>query len=248
MNASELWNRHVSLPLESFDLHPITLSNIESLVVEYFPKDYNDVEKQMALSANKGTIIKYIIDHLDDLNYKDAEKLLFSVDSFNRPEILYLMASLVDSKDWLRLFRDFWTQCDSCSLYHNEYKEVLLAHKIETIREVTHSEDDIKFYNALPETFEVYRGTFVDERFAGGISWTTDRDVAEKFEAGYQSFANNGPMVYRYRINMTDEKFDLLKDIAKSGTAVLTRTVNKSEVFVNTSRGEHEIFVIGDIA
>lgn len=243
--ASELWNRHVSIPLESFDLHPITLSNIESLVLDYFPKDYTDVEKQMALSANKGTIIKYILDHLEELNHHDAEKVLFSVDSFNRPEILYLMASLVNGKEWLQLFRDFWTQCDSCSLYHNEYKEVLLAHKIETIRAITHNEDDINFYNSLPEKFEVYRGTFVDVRFAGGISWTTDRDVAEKFEYGYQNFANNGPMVYRYRTNMTDEKFDLLKDIAKSGTAVLTRTVNKSDVFVNTSRGEREIFVLG---
>ena len=231
--------------LESFDLHPITLSNIESLVLDYFPKDYTDVEKQMALSANKGTIIKYILDHLEELNHHDAEKVLFSVDSFNRPEILYLMASLVNGKEWLQLFRDFWTQCDSCSLYHNEYKEVLLAHKIETIRAITHNEDDINFYNSLPEKFEVYRGTFVDVRFAGGISWTTDRDVAEKFEYGYQNFANNGPMVYRYRTNMTDEKFDLLKDIAKSGTAVLTRTVNKSDVFVNTSRGEREIFVLG---
>ena len=243
--ASELWNRHVSIPLESFDLHPITLSNIESLVLDYFPKDYTDVEKQMALSANKGTIIKYILDHLEELNHHDAEKVLFSVDSFNRPEILYLMASLVNGKEWLQLFRDFWTQCDSCSLYHNEYKEVLLAHKIETIRAITHNEDDINFYNSLPEKFEVYRGTFVDVRFAGGISWTTDRDVAEKFEYGYQNFANNGPMVYRYRTNMTDEKFELLKDIAKSGTAVLTRTVNKSDVFVNTSRGEREIFVLG---
>lgn len=244
-NASKLWERHVLLPLESFNLHPIALSNIESLIVDYFPNDYNDMEKQIALSANKGTIIKYILSHLDELKQDDAEKLLYSVDSFNRPEILYLMASLVDSKEWLNLFRTSWTQCDSCSLYHNEFKEILLSYSIDTIREITHDDDDIAFYNSLPETFEVYRGTFVDERFAGGISWTTDRSIAEKFEYGYQSFANNGPIVYRYRTNMTNEKFDLLKDISQAGTTVLTRIVKKSDVFVNSSRGEHEIFVLG---
>lgn len=244
MNALDLWSRHVSVPLSTFELDAETLSVIKELVTQYFPQSYADLDKSRALSANKGIIINYIVSKLDDLSESDAESLLYSVDSFNRPELLKKLASCVSGDAWLRLFRQVWTQCDSCSLYHEDFKYILNTYSLDRIKSFAHDESDTEFYNSLPETFEVYRGTFIDSRFAGGISWTTDRSIAEKFETGYKSFANNGPMAYRYRVNMSDEKFDLLKDIATSGTTVLTRTVNKADIFVNTSRGESEILVI----
>ena len=48
----------------------------------------------------------------------------------------------------------------------------------------------------------------------------------------------------RYRCNTSNDKFDLLKDIAKSGVELLEMKVKKTDIFVNTSRGESEIFVL----
>ena len=127
---------------------------------------------------------------------------------------------------------------------YNQFIEILNQYSLDYIRENTHDDDDKLFYDSLSEEFTVYRGTFIDDRFKGGISWTVDKAVAEKFKKGYQSFKDGGLMMMRYRCNTSNDKFDLLKDIAKSGVELLEMKIKKSDIFVNTSRGESEIFVL----
>lgn len=247
MNIVPLWNKYFSADIEELQLSKKSLHVIEQLIIDYLPTDSVD-QRHMFVSANRGHIMKYaVLQSNAIITEENADKILSHLDSFNRPEVLYLLFEKTDRIVWLNLFRSFWTMCDSCSLYHEEFKSILRSYDIEEIRSITHNDDDIEFYNSLPETFEVYRGTFNDSRFAGGISWTTDIKVAEFFQNGYENFKNNGPMVFRYKFNMNDDKFNLLKEIAESGTSVLTRTVNKKDIFVNTNRGENEIFIIGEL-
>lgn len=244
MEIYSLWNKHFSSSLESLDVSQNTLDILNKLITEYLPKDHTDFQKQLFVSANRGMICNYLVDSIDVIDFKNASKMLFDVDSFNRPELLVKFSDMIDKSYWLKLFNDFWTMCDSCSIYHEEFKEAFSKYTIEELRNEIHSDEDKEFYDSLPDVIEIYRGTFNDIRFSQGISWTLDKDVANRFMMGYKSFAENGPMVYRYKMNMTQDKFDLLKDISEEGVSVLTRTVNKKDIFLMTSRGEHEVIVL----
>ena len=52
-------------------------------------------------------------------------------------------------------------------------------------------------------------------------------------------------MSIRYKHNMDSDTYELIMDIAKSGTSLKSMIVKKSDIFVNTSRGELEIIVRG---
>lgn len=235
----------LKLDYDSYGLSKFDKEVVMDMIQELIPFDVNDnVLKILNVNANRNFILLYIVEHSKTLSVEEANFFLYSCDSFGRPEILHTLHSKVGQIEWLKLFRDFWTMCDSCSLYHKEFKEILKSYNIKTLRRHIHTTEDNAFYNDLPEEFEVYRGTFLDERFKYGISWTTDYEVASKFELGYRNFSIGGPMIYRYKTNMRPEVFSIMEDIGKHGTDILHMYVNKSSVFVLTSRGEKEIIVL----
>ena len=84
------------------------------------------------------------------------------------------------------------------------------------------AEADPEFYDSLPETLTVYRGA--DRScIEAGVSWTTDRHVAEGFARGHRLLFNPDPVV-------------------------ATATVRKSEIFAATNgRQESEILCLPDI-
>ena len=234
----------LNLDYDSYGLTEFDQSVVKDMIEELLPSSFEDIEKVVKAGSNINLISLYIVEHSITLSVEDAKEFLFMVDSFGRPEILHTLHSKIDKIEWLHLFRDFWTSCDSCSLYHEEFRSILKSYNIRTIRRHIHTDEDKIFYKSLPEEFEVYRGTFSDERFRHGISWTTDYDIADRFERGYRNFAEGGPMIYRYRSGMRDEIFSLMQNIALQGTEVLHKLVDKSSVFVLTSRGEREVFVL----
>lgn len=237
----------------SFDLNKLELSNFDRDILfemceAYIPQSFmnESPEKLIHASANRTLIVLFMVEHAQVKHIPSdiVETLLYSVDSFGRPEVLQALHDKVDSIYWLKLFANYWTMCDSCSLYHTRFKEIFSNYSIETIRQEIHSEEDWEFYNSLPEVFTAYRGTFLDERFKGGLSWTTNQDVAKRFEYGYFNFAKKGPMLFRYQSNMRPEIFKTMLEIAEGGTAVLQADFFKEDVFVLTSRSESEILVI----
>lgn len=235
----------LNLDYDSYGLSIFDKEVVKDMILELLPASLNDeIEKVIYATANRNLIILYIVEHSKTLSVDEAKEFLYMADSYGRPEILYSLHSKVDPIKWLKLFRDFWTMCDSCSLYHKEFKEILKTYNIKALRRHIHTAEDAAFYNDLPEEFEIYRGTFLDEQFKDGISWTTDYEVAAKFELGYRNFSMGGPMVYRYKTNMRPEVFSIMEDIGKNGTDILHKYVKKSSVFVLTSRGEKEVFVL----
>lgn len=238
---------HFNFMIEKFDINHSDLTKLEEMIHTYLENSDNDPRLMMLYAANKGKVLNLLVQSIrSNISSNNADNILLSADSFSRPELLINIARILNKEDWLLLFREFWTSCDSCSLYHNEFRKILNTYSIEEIRNLTHQDYDIEFYNSLPEEITIYRGTFIDERFCDGLSWSTEESVAIKFMEGYKSFKNGGPMMMRYRFNMDDKKFNLLKDISLKGVAVLSKVVNKKDVFVNTSRNEYEVFVLGD--
>lgn len=231
--------------IDDFKIDPDTIKVINEIISEYFPQSDNDVQKLMSVSANKNTVMKHVILSANcTIDIKTAEAALIDVDSFGRANILHNISRIVSKDDWLALFKSNWHMSDSCSLFHEEFREILSTYDMSYIRETIHDELDREFYDQLPETFTVYRGTFIDEDFAQGISWTTDKEVASRFMLGYQSFADKGGMYYRYASNIDHGLLEKMNEIAESGVTVLERTVNKADVFVTTSRGESEVILL----
>lgn len=240
-------NPYFNFEIEKFDIKSSDLTKLEEMIDNFLKKSENDPHLMMMYSANKGKVLNTMVQSIrTNISFNDADNILLSADSFSRPELLINISRILSKEDWLLLFRENWTTCDSCSLYHNEFRKILKTYSIEEIRNLTHQDYDVEFYDSLPEEITIYRGTFIDERFCKGLSWSTEESVAIKFMEGYKSFKNGGPMMMRYRFNMDDQKFNLLKDISLKGVTVLSKVVNKKDIFVNTSRDEYEILVLGE--
>jgi len=74
-----------------------------------------------------------------------------------------------------------------------------------------------ELYKGLPAKFTIYRGQDADSPI--GLSWTTDKTVAEGFARGHRFMNNHNPVV-------------------------LSKTVRKSSVaFVSQSRSESEVIL-----
>lgn len=231
--------------LLNFTLDDDVISVINEIVLDYFPHDMSDLQKTHSLTVNKNAVLFYLVTNTQNkISFDVAQTVLNDSDSFGRPKILYALSSIVDKHDWLKLFKSNWHMSDSCSLYHEEFRDIFSRYSIDEIRNIVHDEDDIEFYESLPDTFVVYRGTFVDEDFACGISWTTNEEVAEKFKFGYENFAAKGGLYFRYLMNIDSDTLDRMNEIAESGVTVLQKTVNKKDIFVTTSRGESEVIVL----
>lgn len=196
------------------------------------------------LPSDKYTKISNLFDLVTSSTYEEANKFLAIIDSFLRAELLYKMYYLLSDKlEWLKLFGEYWTSCDSCSLYSKEYNKILKSFDIDVIKQTIYTDSDLKFHNSLPDLITVYRGTFLDPRFIDGISWTTDKSVADRFYQGYNN-VSSGLMGLRYKFNLPESKFLEFLDIAKQGCDVISIIVPKHDIFVVTARSEDEIIVL----
>lgn len=237
-----IFRQYFSFDLNEVDLGQDIIEEINTIITNDFPTNHEDFLKLISLKFNKERVIHLILENSNEMSYNVADAILLTLDSFMRPKALIKLYGLLDRKDWAKLFQETWTMCDSCSLYHSEFNFILNQYSIQELRELCHTESDDAFYDSLPDEFEIYRGTFDDPRF-DGISWTTSLEVAQRFKDSYENVAEGGAMAIRYKHNMDSDTYDLIMDIAKSGTSLKTMLVKKSDVFVNTSRGELEIIV-----
>jgi hypothetical protein len=117
-------------------------------------------------------------------------------------------------EDYWETLADVWT--DSENIHQNQLRWKELFESDRKNKQSFMSEDDLKFFNDLPEEITVYRGC-TDGLNEEGFSYTTERDQAEWF-------ANR---------------------FSKANPKVIERTIKKEEVFAYTnSRGENEIIII----
>lgn len=243
----ENMKRHFNIDVSSFEIDS-DMSNVINMTIEsYLPRGDDpqlELSRYHALAANKSNIITFFINSIDSITYKDADHLMTSLDSFGRPYNLSLLYNCMDRLDWLRLFKETWTMCDSCSLYHDNFRHILNQYTLDEIRTHIQNDDDRIMYDSLPDIVDIYRGTFVHDDFRHGLSWTTDIKVAEQFANGYKSFAEKGPMYFRYMCNMDLDTLNRLTDIASDGVVTLKGQIDKSNIFVITNRGESEIIVL----
>jgi len=113
------------------------------------------------------------------------------------------------------VFCNLWSACDA-TWWHQE----LLIFVLRRYAPAILSDDERKIFDALPERVQVYRGCS-RERIKG-VSWTTERHIAEQFARGHRMIRVPDPVI---------------------ASAVIA----KSDIFItNNDRDEHEVLLDPD--
>ncbi len=91
-----------------------------------------------------------------------------------------------------KLFKDIWSSCDDTDGYRPEITEFFIeCFDVQEPPVVGLGEE--AWFGHLPERFRIYRGCDISR--IGGMSWTTDKEIALSFALGHRQFKNPDPVV-----------------------------------------------------
>lgn len=122
------------------------------------------------------------------------------VDSKNRAERMLSLTWLADEEVFWRVFHGYWSGCDD-TWYLREHLLNIMPNITDAASEYW-SEEQRRFFDDLPEMVTLYRGCSVDRVL--GISWTTDRKVAEGFARGHRGIRVPDAVIAQARISKRD--------------------------------------------
>lgn len=113
---------------------------------------------------------------------RDICERLILFDSQNRTRELLYATIVVPTHVFWPVFLEEWTRCDCVWPYKGWFLESLRRNQRRQPARPYMSADAALVYDALPPLLTVYRGC---ARYrVRGLSWTTDREIAEKFARG----------------------------------------------------------------
>jgi hypothetical protein len=166
---------------------------------------------------------------MKSITYQQGLDTLRSKDSYSRlPTILDMHRSMRETV-WLKLLGDSWTSCDNISI-HAEYLRAILSGKFNARPMMTSSE--WRHLNALPETVTIFRGC--GSHNLSGLSWTTERTIAEKF-----------PFLNRYRVR--DPQL-IIATVAKRDIVAFKNDRDESEVIALRPEVESIESLVAEVA
>lgn len=143
----------------------------------------------------------------------EAEQAADLANSAERLDVVMEYFWSLPRLDWFALLGRQWTCCDNIACWRSELRRILVAASREELDAMMDAEE-IEALAALPERITVYRGCYAINR--AGLSWTTDRAVAERF-----------PRLIRYRL---------------PGQPILRMgAVRRARAVLKLNRGEQEI-------
>jgi hypothetical protein len=126
----------------------------------------------------------------------NAINKLYMASSEKRLECFLYNCSEVqaEGRDFWPIFTEMWSMCDSTWEYRNAILKLLRKHA-KTRATCDRREDEMAFYNELPERITVYRGC--SKMRQRGLAWTTERGVAEGFAKGLRQIEVPEPVVLK---------------------------------------------------
>lgn len=111
------------------------------------------------------------------LEEKDFEGFLLQFDNITKLDAFLLIKNLIPKrKQAVKLFKEIWTLAEIQYKRSEDFKKLFIEYRNDIM-----SKNEITYYDNLPEMATIYRGTRVSPEIDSGISWTTDKEVAEKF-------------------------------------------------------------------
>ena len=126
------------------------------------------------------------------------------INSTNRlPEMLNLLDDCADREVGWSVFHKVWNSCDATWNYCDDlmnFIDTMGIHSEEQTGPPTDylSPEDREAFEALPNIIPIYRGCSLSKVY--GLSWTTDRKIAEKFASGHRGISLVDPVIASLRI------------------------------------------------
>jgi len=154
---------------------------------------------------------------------KAARERLRFCNSYNRLDTLIVLADIFDGhllepSEWLRLLGEEWSICDNIAQWSFALDDTPfsdLAEYPESWRHCMMTPDELAALNALPPLVTVWRGCYAHNK--RGLSWTLDRDVAQRF-----------PLLHRYR--HVGQPLLIRAEVARDQILALKLDRNEAEV------------------
>lgn len=187
------------------------------------------------------TATRYAIEQKLTLDFKSANKLLSFMDSYNRPAYLLQLHKIFSFDQWMKLFVDSWTNCDGCSMYISEFKEIFKNKSMPELMKTYFDEEHYNKWLELPDQVTVYRGAF--ESCQEGLSWSLNEEIAVCFANQYISMTNKGASYLRAMTQMNEEGMKLIDEKLGQGVSVYSMNVKKADCLLFVDRNEEEVFV-----
>lgn len=243
---------YLQVSIHDFDL--IDSERVSEALLAFCEKHFNpfsairgksmDLTLMDGMIQKKTTLAEYLIKYSrDELKYETGKNLLGFSDSYCRMYLLLQLYDHMNHDDWFKLFFENWESCDGCSIYSNELIDIFEEHDLEDLRQTYFSPEQKATYDALPDQITIYRGSLHSPASNVGLSWTTDREVAEKFAYSALSLIQGRGMMFRMAINMLASEFKKIADVNAEEACILKLIVNKKDVLIFNGRGEDEIFL-----
>jgi hypothetical protein len=143
--------------------------------------------------------IDEIVQKLEDRQlFHEKVEFLPLCDSYERIYALVLVLPHAPTPtDVLKIFLDWWSYCDAPWPERSHLSEILRTACAKVAIADLLPPNERAFYDSLPDVVPVWRGC--ERGHERGMSWTTDRSVAERFAIGKRC-VNHAPTLVRAEI------------------------------------------------
>lgn len=128
---------------------------------------------------------------------------------FLLPKLLYPVLEKFgknNQKELIQLIQSVWSSIDHT--YHlTDILDKVFSKDTLSSLDISKgtNDEDIEFYNSLPEQFKVYRGCYYQNK--DGYSWSTSKDVSRKFPFLSGNTLNNYPILIQGIVSKKDVLF-----------------------------------------
>ena len=164
----------------------------------------------------------------DDVRAELRKRLQFA-DSYTRAGRLFEVFTMDQSPEAWALVGQHWNSCDNLAAYRSHFDFLFRLYRTQhgfPIAEAMDAEARA-VYDALPAVVTVYRGCY--ERNRRGMSWTLERDVAERFPSLTRYRGPGQPLLVTGHVKRADVAFITL-DREESEVVALWRCVRALSV------------------
>jgi hypothetical protein len=147
------------------------------------------------------------------------------INSDDRAQRLLELTADSDPAVFWQVFHQVWNNCDDTWYLQLDIIEALELNREAQPPRLFWNDEQKAFFDALPEVVTIYRGCS-RERMRG-VSWTTDKAVAEGFARGHRGITVPDAIVAEYRIAKPDI-ITVMPDIAESEVIIDPRGIEIS--------------------
>lgn len=202
-------------------IHPFTSDEIfVSRTKDGAIEGFGSLREKQYLELWKNSIKQFITDETD------VEGILLLMLKAYRLHFLVSIKDYLSDDDFSELLASTWISVEKVD------KSLLPLFK-KCNKEKLMDKEELKAYQALPETIKIYRGVSeINKKRIKGLSWTTDYETAKWFASRYEGYSKSGTVYqatiekkYVYAFFMCREESEVIIDPAKLQNFEIAETI-----------------------